>query len=210
MKREEKWRPPLSKRYSSLLHHRLTTQQQSHLSIEVQPWNMPDVPLPQRLQGTWRLDSYITHPTAESSIQRPLYPMGKNVTGLLMYTSDGYMSAQMLMPGQHSFDGATDSQWAEAGKRSFTYAGPYFVSMDGQDGKEALRHSFEVCILPNRIGEIEFRSHRFEEDGQVLVLGGEETTIIKGETRIPVLRWRRAKDNAEATAPAALPEIRLG
>lgn len=135
--------------------------------------------------------------------------MTKNVTGLIMYTCDGYMSAQMLMPGQKGFDGSVESQWSEAGKRSFTYAGPYYITNDGPGKQEILRHSFEMCILPNRVGEIEVRSHRFEEDDKVLVLGGEETTVIKGDVRIPVLRWRRVENNAGARPPPALPQIKL-
>lgn len=171
---------------------------------------MAERSLQEQLQGTWRLESYIAHPAPESTVQRPTYPMTKNVTGLIMYTSDGYMSAQMLMPGQKGFDGSAESQWAEAGKRSFTYAGPYYISNDGSGGEEVLRHSFELCILPNRVGEVEVRSHRFEEDHRVLVLGGEETTVIKGDVRIPVLRWRRVESNVGAQPPPVLPQIKLG
>ncbi|CAK4027497.1 hypothetical protein AC578_2698 [Lecanosticta acicola] len=167
-------------------------------------------PLRERLSGTWRLESYIANPTPESTVQRPTYPMTKNVTGLIMYTVDGYMSAQMQMPGQKGFDGNAESQWAEAAKRSFTYAGPFYISNEGPGKEEVLRHSFELCILPNRVGEIEIRSHHFEEDEQVLVLGGEETTIIKGDKRVPVLRWRRVKENTGTLPPAALPEIKVG
>ncbi|KAK4496248.1 hypothetical protein PRZ48_012228 [Zasmidium cellare] len=171
---------------------------------------MATTTLHERLQGTWRLESYVAHPTPESTVQRPTYPMTKNVTGLIMYTCDGYMSAQMLMPGQKGFDGSAEPQWAEAGKRSFTYAGPYYITKEGPGEQEVLRHSFELCILPNRVGEIEVRSHRFEEDDQVLVLGGEETTVIKGDVKIPVLRWRRVENNVGAGPPPSLPEIKLG
>jgi hypothetical protein len=33
--------------------------------------------------------------------------------------------------------------------------------------------------LPGWIGDVQVRTHRFEEDGQVLVLGSEEPTEIK-------------------------------
>lgn len=159
---------------------------------------MSERPLRERLQGTWRLESYHALPTATSTVQRITYPMTKNVTGLIMYTPDGYMSAQMLIPGQRDFDGSSESQWAEAGKRFFAYSGPYYIGRDDSRDDEILRHKFEICILPSRAGEVEVRSHRFEEDDQVLILGGSETIDIKGDQRIPVLRWRRVVNNAAA------------
>ena len=148
--------------------------------------------------------SYIAYPTPTSPIQRPTYPMTKNLTGLIMYTQDGYMSAHMLIPGQKSFKRGEgdDAQWAEAGKRCFAYAGPYYISDEegggregkgeegeegGEDGRqtgtrghrEVLRHTFQVCSLPGWMGDIQVRTWAFEEDGQVLVLGSAEPTEIK-------------------------------
>lgn len=166
-----------------------------------------------RLQGTWRLESYVSHPTANSTIRRPTFPMTKIVSGLLIYSSDGYMSAQLQIPGDRK-DAATSSlsepQWSELAKRSFTYAGPFYISNEGPGKEEVLRHSFELCILPNRDGEVEVRSWKFEEDGEVLVLGGEETVVMKAEERIPVLRWRRVEDNKGATLPERAPDIKVG
>lgn len=141
----------------------------------------PEPPLRQKLIGTWKLDSYIAYATPESPVQRQTYPMTKNVTGFIMYTPDGFMSAQMLIPGQQSFKRGEgeEPQWAEAGKRFFAYCGPYYISNEGQGREEVLRHTFQVCNLPGWIGDIQIRTHRFEEDGQLLVLGSEEPTEIK-------------------------------
>lgn len=141
----------------------------------------PEIPLRQKIIGAWKLESYTAHPTPESPIQRPTYPMTKNVTGFIMYTPDGYMSAQMLIPGQQSFKRGEgeEPQWAEAGKRFFAYCGPYYISDEGTGREEILRHTFQVCNLPGWIGDVQVRTHRFEEDGQVLVLGSEEPTEIK-------------------------------
>jgi len=141
----------------------------------------PAVPLRQKLVGAWKLESYIAYPSPESPVQRPTFPMTKNVTGFIMYTPDGYMSAQMLIPGQQSFKRGEgeEPQWAEAGKRFFAYCGPYYITHEGVGREETLRHTFQVCNLPGWIGDIQIRTHRFEEDGQVLVLGSEEPTEIK-------------------------------
>lgn len=141
----------------------------------------PEPTLRERIIGAWKLESYVAHPTPESTIKRDTYPMTKNVTGFIMYTPDGYMSAQMLIPGQQSFKRGEgeEPQWAEAGKRCFAYCGPYYISDEGPGREEVLRHTFQVCNLPGWIGDVQVRTHRFEEDGQVLVLGSEEPTEIK-------------------------------
>lgn len=141
----------------------------------------PKIPLRQKLVGAWKLESYIAYPTPESPVQRPTYPMTRNVTGFIMYTPDGYMSAQMLIPGQQSFKRGEgeEPQWAEAGKRCFAYCGPYYINNEGPGREEILRHTFQCCNLPGWIGDIQVRTHRFEENGQVLVLGSEEPTEVK-------------------------------
>lgn len=141
----------------------------------------PEIPLRQKLIGTWKLESYTAYPTPTSTIQRPTFPMTKNVTGFIMYTPDGYMSAQFLIPGQQTFKRGTgeEAQWAEAGKRFFAYSGPYYITNEGLGREEILRHTFQVCNLPGWIGDIQIRTCRFEENGEVLVLGSEEPTEIK-------------------------------
>ena len=141
----------------------------------------PEIPLRQRLIGTWRLESYTAYPTPNSTIQRPTFPMTKNVTGFIMYTPDGYMAAQFFIPGQQTFrrGEGDEAQWAEAAKRFFAYSGPYYISDEGLGREEVLRHTFQVCNLPGWIGDIQIRTHRFEEDGEVLVLGSVEPTEIK-------------------------------
>ena len=168
-------------------------------------------PLRERLIGAWRLESYVAFPTPSSLIKRPTYPMTKNVTGLILYTPDGYMSAQMLIPGQKSFKRGEgeEPQWAEAAKRCFSYAGPYYISNEGSGREEVLRHTFQVCNLPGWVGDIQVRTWEFEEDGQVLVLGSEEPTEIKGDRRIPVLKWRRAKNNTFGDPPPPMPQIKV-
>lgn len=105
----------------------------------------------------------------------------------------------MLIPGQKSFKRGEgdEAQWAEAGKRCFSYAGPYYITNgesghdDGGGGREVLRHTFQYCNLPGWIGDIQVRTWRFEEGGQVLVLGSEEPTEIKVSGQYPDDSGRR-------------------
>lgn len=152
-----------------------------YYTLSKTPSPPPQRPLRQRLVGAWRLEAYVAYPTPSCRFQRSTFPMTKNVTGLIMYTPDGYMSAHMLIPGQMSFKRGEgeEPQWAEAGKRSFSYAGPYYITDEGMGREEILRHTFQVCNLPGWLGDIQVRTWKFEEDDNVLVLGSEEPTEIR-------------------------------
>ncbi|KAK5171617.1 Lipocalin-like domain-containing protein [Cryomyces antarcticus] len=171
----------------------------------------PSVPFRSRIVGAWRLESYTAYPTPDCKIQRPTFPMTKSVTGMILYTPDGYMSAQMLIPGQPKFKRGEgdEAQWAEAGKRYFGYSGPYYITEEENGKKETLRHTFQVCNLPGWVGDVQIRTHRWEEGGEVLVLGSEEPTEIKGDKRIPELKWRRMRDNSNAEPPPPIPQIHV-
>lgn len=87
----------------------------------------------------------------------------------------------MMMPGQPPFKRGEgdEAQWAEAGKRSFCYAGPYYISNEGSGREEVLRHTFQVCNLPGWLGDVQIRTWSFEEDDELLVLGSEGTTEVQ-------------------------------
>ena len=52
--------------------------------------------LREQLIGAWKLVSYVEKPTDGSE---PFHPMGEAPKGIIMYTPDGYMSAQLEHPG---------------------------------------------------------------------------------------------------------------
>jgi hypothetical protein len=56
--------------------------------------------LRERLIGAWKLESYIEKPVDGSPLGHPL---GEDATGLIMYTPDGYMSAQLMRAGRKPF-----------------------------------------------------------------------------------------------------------
>lgn len=49
--------------------------------------------------GTWKLLKY----TREDKNGEHYYPLGKDATGFLMYTDDGYMSAQLMAQGRSAY-----------------------------------------------------------------------------------------------------------
>lgn len=62
-----------------------------------------------------------------------IYPMGKAAQGIIMYTPDGYMSAQLQTPGVASFDPpGTDADWADVGRKYIAYTGRFFLDEKGK------------------------------------------------------------------------------
>ncbi|MBV8166087.1 MAG: lipocalin-like domain-containing protein [Alphaproteobacteria bacterium] len=56
--------------------------------------------LREKLIGAWMLESYAEYPVDRSA---PFYPLGEDAKGLILYTADGYMSAQVLRVGRPHF-----------------------------------------------------------------------------------------------------------
>jgi hypothetical protein len=81
--------------------------------------------------GAWRLQSYEARSIDGSDVS---YPLGVNAKGII-YTRDGYMSAQLMRSDRGHFSGddthaAADGELAAA-SGYLTYAGPYSVVGDG-------------------------------------------------------------------------------
>lgn len=119
-----------------------------------------------------------------------------------MYTPDGYMSAQISIPGQQRFEAATgnESDWAECGKRYFAYSGPFFVTEE--EGRVKLRHNMRIGNRPAMVGDIQLRDWRFEDDGKLLILSSEEAKEVRvrrlhhsGELRRRLTILRESSDD---------------
>jgi hypothetical protein len=140
----------------------------------------------EQLLGTWRLVSYYTEGTDGSIV----YPMGQDVAGFIMYVADGYMSANLMVPGRPSYAGgtassATPAELAAAAAGYFAYAARYEVDETAQ----LVRHHIDVALMPNLAGSTQLRHVRLE--GRRLVLRGDPVQI---GTRVAahVITWERA------------------
>ena len=139
------------------------------------------------LIGAWALQSYAARSIDGSEL---IYPLGVDAQGIIMYTRDGYMSAQLMRSGRPLFSGddlhlAADDELAAAASGYLTYAGPYSVVADG-----LIAHHVEVSLLTNWIGGTQYRAARIQ--GSVLELAPPEPVLIDGQHRIARLVWRRA------------------
>lgn len=139
------------------------------------------------LIGAWTLQSYQSSAVDGSDVS---YPLGVDARGIIMYTQDGYMSAQLMRSDRTPFDRndphlAHDNELAAAAAGYLTYAGPYEVVNEGM-----IAHHVQLSLLPNWIGGIQYRKARLHDSR--LELGPPEPLLIQGQLRTAKLVWRRA------------------
>lgn len=142
--------------------------------------------LAEEVVGAWELVSFTAERPGDPEVG---YPLGPDATGIIMYTADGYMSAQIMRPGRRDFDlfdGSGDDveQAAAAATGYLAYSGPY----TGDEATQTLHHDVRVSLLPSWLNTIQIREATL--DGDQLTLG-EEDTLPSGPIRL-VLTWRRA------------------
>jgi hypothetical protein len=139
----------------------------------------------EQLLGTWRLVSYYTE-GIDSSIA---YPMGEDLVGFIMYLDDGFMSANLMIPGRVSYTRgmagtASPSELAAAALGYFGYAGRFEVDEPAQ----SVRHHIEVALAPNLVGSTQLRHVQLE--ARRLVLRSDPAPIA-GRVAAHVIQWER-------------------
>jgi hypothetical protein len=136
--------------------------------------------------GAWKLVSY--NAESEGSVDEPL---GQDPVGIIMYTPDGYMSAQLMRRDRPAYaraitGGGTSEQMASAAAGYLCYTGPYTLD----EAADVVHHHVEVSLLPNWVGGVQVRHGHL--DGDRLTLSA-EVTSRKGVSTTHVLVWRRAE-----------------
>lgn len=112
------------------------------------------------LIGAWELVSYRCEPVDPND--EVVYPMTKEAQGIIMYTPDGYMSAQLMTPGAPKFadgdlSGGTTEELVSVAKNYLAYSGPYRVS-ENENGEPVLKHTMEVASFPNWLANTQVRT----------------------------------------------------
>ena len=136
------------------------------------------------LIGTWKLVEY-----SIENIKKPgerFYPLGKDATGFIMYTPDGYMSAQMMAAGRPAYENGgphngTLEEMAQAAKGYMAYAGQYEVNEETQ----TLIHHMEVSMNPTWLSQAQERCIKLNDD----------TITITAPNTTAILIWKRADDH---------------
>ncbi len=147
--------------------------------------------LREQLIGAWKLVSYVEIPVDGSE---PTYPMSKEPMGIIMYTPDGFMSAQLMHPQRNHFasgdwfDG-TDAEYKQEASTYIAYTGPFNVDEE----KQTLTHSMFISLFPNWTGQTQPRVVKIE--GDLLHLSTAFPRVSKGKTVNSFLKWKKAVAN---------------
>lgn len=150
---------------------------------------MSPTPLRKQLIGTWRLVSYVEKPLDGSE---PNYPFGKTPKGLILYTPDGYMSAQLCSvnrpdcASEDRFNASAQELATQAGSY-IAYSGPYFVD----DDTNSLSHTMCLSLFPNWAGQTQPRTVQI--DGDDLRLSTQIPFISGGKQVHSHLHWIRVR-----------------
>ena len=147
--------------------------------------------LRERLIGAWKLESYVEKPIDGSA---PFYPMGEKPEGIIMYTPDGYMSAQLMHPGRPKFASGdwfrgTDQEFKEEALGYIAYSGPFHTD----EAKQTLTHSMSVSLFPNWLRQTQPRVVKIE--GDTLHLTNAAPIKSGGKETYSYLTWKPAKPN---------------
>jgi Lipocalin-like domain len=137
--------------------------------------------------GAWELHSYTARDTADDMVT---HPFGENPVGLLLYTPDGFMSAQLMRSGRPHFDrprtdGGTSEQTVAAAQGYLAYSGRFIVDED----TDTVHHEIMVSLLPNWVNQTQLRAAGLA-DGYLTLRA--DTTSRGGVTTTHILVWRRA------------------
>jgi hypothetical protein len=111
--------------------------------------------LREQLIGAWTLVSHEERPVDGSP---SFYPMSEQPVGIIMYTPDGYMSAQLMKPGRTRFASGdwfrgTPDEYDSEATTYVAYSGPFPVD----EAEKSLSHSMVVSLFPNWIGQTQPR-----------------------------------------------------
>ena len=136
------------------------------------------------LVGTWELESWTIGYADRDDMS---FPYGEEPQGLLLYSTDGWMSASICIPDREhlpedvGYRKLPDALKAAAFSSYFHYAGRYRV-VDGD-----VVHYVTQSLNPNFPGSEQLR--HAELDGHTLVLSGKDE--VGGVTRFHSLVWHR-------------------
>jgi lipocalin-like protein len=149
---------------------------------------LPHASLREALTGAWALVSWVQ---TDIETGEEFLPIGPCPEGFLLYTDDGYMSAQLATPDRAEFaDGdmnrGTPGEYIAAGKSYLAYSGPYHVDEE----RRTVKHGMAISLFPNWTGDRQLRI--VELDGDELRLKADAPIMYDGRLKDTTVTWRRA------------------
>jgi hypothetical protein len=139
-----------------------------------------------QLVGVWRLVSY----TEEQNGREDSFPFGPEPEGFLIYTPDGFVSAQLMKPGRSLFPSqdwraGTPDEYQQAGIGYIAYCGVYEVDEENL----TVTHLPSVALVPNLILKGQLRSITLSGDRLTLCTVG--VPVTNGPSVTSRLEWQR-------------------
>jgi hypothetical protein len=129
--------------------------------------------------------------------------MGEGASGMMMYTPDGYMSAQLLSSQERPSVLSSDEEWAQIGKTYIAFTGAFFLDETGDEKGTILRHQMRTSNLPQLQGDMQRRLCKItnDEDGMYLTIAPTGPMKIgpDGLERILFVRWKKMPSNCEGS-----------
>lgn len=137
-----------------------------------------------RLIGVWTLLSYAD----QQAGCEDRFPFGPQPEGFLIYTLDGFVSAQLMKPGRSRFRSTdwhegTPQEYKESGSGYIAYCGVFEVDEEN----ETVTHIPSVALLPNLIDGRQLRLVTLSGQSLTLCAGGSPDT----NQVTSVMRWKR-------------------
>ncbi|WP_437919801.1 lipocalin-like domain-containing protein [Sphingobacterium sp. LRF_L2] len=144
--------------------------------------------LKNELVGTWKLLSYIEVPIAGDD---SLFPMGKNPFGILIYSSEGFMSVQIAKENRLSYSSndkllATQEEMVSSLQGYMAFCGKYKVDSNNA----VVTYMIKSSLFPNWKNQIQRRKIDFEND--ILYLRSTEPVLSNGIYVNSYMTWKRA------------------
>ena len=145
--------------------------------------------------GVWSLESFTERLEAAEISSAPL---GENPKGLLIYTADGFVSAQLMRANRDllqldPWEPTTSAAALHMADDYIAYCGRYEINED----KTEVIHLPLVALLPNLIHEEQHRSFRFKDQKLILVTMRKRRS---GDVAESTLQWNRCSVEPRATA----------
>ena len=143
------------------------------------------------LIGAWRLVSSVETDIKTGAVDRPL---GDKPEGLILYTPDGYMSAQLSAADRPNFESGDmyrgkPQEYVAAGRSYLAYSGPYYVD----EASRIVEHEMHVSLFPNWKGQRQARIVKL--DAKELQLSTDRPLMFNGSLRMATITWTRANPN---------------
>ncbi|HVR50062.1 MAG TPA: lipocalin-like domain-containing protein [Pseudorhodoferax sp.] len=143
------------------------------------------------LLGSWQLQHW---EIAYSDGRPATLPYGERPSGLIVYGTDGFMSACIARAARaplssESVRSAPQAERLAAFESYFHYAGPY--RLQSVDGRLQVVHRVTHALNPNFVGTEQVRNVDFDGQG-VLTLSASDTLPGSQVARHHRLRWQRA------------------